>query len=95
MEVLTDHVVLPSSLKLSPRIFGCVVYVHLQKNQRSKLDPCAVRCVFLGFNGQQKGYRCYHPPTKRLYIPMDVTFSETEKFFITDQTHLYSSGGVG
>ncbi|KAM2798566.1 hypothetical protein COP1_003513 [Malus domestica] len=56
MEVLTDYVTLPSSLQLSPRIFGCVAYVHLHKNQQNKLDLCAVRCVFLGFNSQQNGY---------------------------------------
>ncbi|CAL2234346.1 unnamed protein product [Prunus armeniaca] len=30
------------------QVFSCVVYVHLHQNQRSKLDPCALRCVFLG-----------------------------------------------
>ena len=54
--VLTDYVTLPSSLQLSPHIFGCVAYVHLHKNQQSKLDPCVVRCVFMGCNSQQKGY---------------------------------------
>ncbi|KAM1209105.1 hypothetical protein ACFX2J_014684 [Malus domestica] len=87
MEVLTDYVTLPSSLQLSPCIFGCVAYVHLHKNQRSKLDMCVVRCVFLGFNSQQKGYRCYHPSTKHFYVTMDVTFSETDMFFISVQTH--------
>ena len=75
MEVFADHVTLTYSLQLIPRSFGCVAYVHLHKNKRSKLDPCAVRCIFLGFNGQQKGYRCYHPPTKHTYVTMDVTFS--------------------
>ena len=62
-------------------VFGCVAYVHLHKNQRSKLDPCAIRCVFIGFSPQQKGYRCYHPPSKHVYVTMDVTFSEEEHFF--------------
>ncbi|KAM2656330.1 hypothetical protein EV1_011851 [Malus domestica] len=92
MEVLTDYVTLPSSFQLSRRIFGCVAYVHLHKNQRSKLDLCAVRCVFLKFNSQQKGYRCYHPPTKHFYVTMDVTFSETKMFFIPDQTHCTLQG---
>ncbi|CAL2257550.1 unnamed protein product [Prunus armeniaca] len=46
------------------------------QNQRSKLDLCALRCVFLGFSPHQKGYRCYHPATRRLYVSMDVTFIE-------------------
>ncbi|CAL9028855.1 unnamed protein product [Prunus brigantina] len=29
----------------------------------------------------QKGYRCYHPPTRRTYVTLDVTFLESELFF--------------
>jgi transposase InsO family protein len=42
LKVLSDHVPLLTVLLLPPRIFGCVAFVHLHKNQRSKLDPCAV-----------------------------------------------------
>lgn len=81
LEALAHHVPLSSIVNLTLRIFGCVAYVHLHKNQRSKLDPCALRCVFLGFAPYQKGYRCYHPPTRRFYVTMDVTFLEHELFF--------------
>ena len=42
LKVLSDHVPLPIVLLLPPRIFGYVAFVHLHKNQRSKLDSCAV-----------------------------------------------------
>jgi hypothetical protein len=42
---------IPSILNLPPKIFGCVVYVHIPKNQRTKLEPCAMRCVFVGYGG--------------------------------------------
>ncbi|CAL2245576.1 unnamed protein product [Prunus armeniaca] len=29
----------------------------------------------------QKGYRCYHPLTRRTYVTLDVTFLESELFF--------------
>ncbi|KAI5339395.1 hypothetical protein L3X38_018667 [Prunus dulcis] len=45
-----------SMLTLSPKVFCCVVYVHLHQNQMSKLNPCVLRCVFLGFSPHQKGY---------------------------------------
>jgi hypothetical protein len=66
---------------LPPRVFGCVAYVHLHKNQRTKLDPCALRCLFLGYAVHQKGYRCYDPSNSRFYVTMDVTFLESEPFF--------------
>ena len=81
LQVLEQHGPLPSVLVLNPRIFGCVAFVHLHKNQRSKLDPCALRCVFLGYATHQKGYRCYHPPTRRTYVTLDVTFLESDMFF--------------
>jgi len=87
LQALAHHVSLPSILMLPPKIFGCVAYVHLHKNQRTKLDPCAVRCIFLGYAQHKKGYRCYDPATRRLYITMDVTFLETEYFFQESGSH--------
>ncbi|KAM2129413.1 hypothetical protein ACFX1R_009094 [Malus domestica] len=87
LAVLPDHVTLPSTLHLEPRVFGCVAYVHLHKNQRSKLDQCAIRCVFFGFSPEQKGYRCYHLPTRHMNVTMDVTFSNDELFFLPNHTY--------
>jgi hypothetical protein len=81
LQVLGHHVILPSVLMLQPRTFDCVVYVHIHKNQRTKLDPCVVCCVFLVYAAHKKGYRCYDPAIKRLYTSMDVTFLESEHFF--------------
>lgn len=49
LQSLSSHVSLPSVLIIPPRVFGCVTYVHLHKNQRTKLDPCAIRYIFLGY----------------------------------------------
>ena len=76
LQVLFEHVSLPTILLILPQIFGCVTFIHLHKNQRTKLDPCAICCIFLGYATYQKGYRCYHPATKRTYVTMDVTFLE-------------------
>jgi len=32
LQVLSTHVSLPSVLMISPRVFGCVAFVHLHKN---------------------------------------------------------------
>ncbi|KAM1724599.1 hypothetical protein ACFX11_023034 [Malus domestica] len=81
LQVLTEHVSVISTNTLTPRVFGCVAYVHIQKIHRTKLDPCALRCVFVGFASHHKGDKCYHPATRHMYITMDVTFSESEYLY--------------
>jgi len=81
LQVLSQHVTLPSLLLIKPRVFGCVAFIHLHKNQRTKLEPCVVRCIFLGYGTNKKGYRCYDPNKKRVYVTMDVTFVESDNFY--------------
>lgn len=78
---LNDMIVTPTVSNLTPHVFGCVVFVHLHKHQCTKLTPQALRCVFVGYATHQKGYRCYHPPTCRLFISMDVVFHENTMYF--------------
>jgi transposase InsO family protein len=42
------HLKINSILNLSPKIFGCTTYVHLQKQYLSKLEPRAEKYIFLG-----------------------------------------------
>ncbi|RVW35157.1 Retrovirus-related Pol polyprotein from transposon TNT 1-94 [Vitis vinifera] len=81
LQALSTVISLPTALMLPPRVFGCVAFVHLHTNQRTKLDLCAVRCLFLGYGLHQKGYRCYDPSNHRTYVTMDVTFLESETFY--------------
>jgi hypothetical protein len=81
LDVLSDHCILPPIVHLIPRIFGCVVYVHLHPHQRTKLEKRAVKCMFVGYGSAQKGYRAYHPPSKKFYISMDVTFYENNFYY--------------
>lgn len=46
------------------KIFGCTAYVHTPKRLRSKLDPRAEKCVFIGYAPNKKGYKCFNPLTK-------------------------------
>lgn len=66
---------------LPPKNFGCVCYVHNPKSQRSKLDPKALKCIFLGYALSIEGYKCYHPPTRHRLVSMDATFHESFFFF--------------
>ena len=92
LQVLATFLPLPSVLVLPPRVFGCVTFVHLHKNQRTKLDPCALRCVFMGYGLHQKGYRCYHPSSRRMYTTMDVTFSESEMYYSSASSNPHFQG---
>ena len=88
-EVLASYVSLPSFHNLPARVFGCVAFVHIPKSQRSsKLDARALKCVFVGYGGHQKGYKCYHPPTGKYYVTMDVTFFEDMSYYTSSDTAL-------
>ena len=81
---LFKAIVAPVSPNLPPHVFGCVAFVNIHKRQRNKLTPRALRCVFLGYATYQKGYRCYHPPSKRMFVTMDVVFHEDSMYFSSE-----------
>ena len=57
-------------------VFGSTVFVHSHAPKRNKLDPRALKCVFLGYSSTQRGYKCYDPISQKLYVSLDVTFFE-------------------
>ncbi|RVW91751.1 Retrovirus-related Pol polyprotein from transposon TNT 1-94 [Vitis vinifera] len=61
-----------------------MAFVHLHKHQRTKLTAHALQCVFVGYALHKKGYRCYHPPTRQMYITMDVVFHEDSMYFSSE-----------
>jgi len=56
------------------RVFGCIAYVHVPDEKRSKLEPKAEKCIFIGYSSEQKGYRCFNPSTRKLQVSRDVVF---------------------
>ncbi|KAI5311340.1 hypothetical protein L3X38_000081 [Prunus dulcis] len=80
-DVFGDHVYLVS--KLPSKGFGGVTYVHVYSHQRSKLDPCALQCVFIGYSFTQKGYKCYHPPTQNMHVILDVNFLQEVPYYVS------------
>jgi hypothetical protein len=85
LQAFSEKITLTSVLNLALKIFGCTVYVHIQKNLRTKLESRAEKCVFLGMGHNKKGYKCFNPSTKKFYTSMDVTFFEHKYFFKTLQ----------
>jgi hypothetical protein len=64
------------------KIFGCTCFVHVSTTHRNKLDPRAVKCIFLGYSQTQKGYKCYDSLSKKLYVTRDVRFVEQIPYFV-------------
>ncbi len=57
-------------------MFGCITYVHVPDEKRSKLDPKIEKCTFIRYFLEQKGYRCFNPSTWKLQVSRDVVFDE-------------------
>jgi hypothetical protein len=66
-----------------PKVFGCTCFVHDYRNSVGKLDPRAIKCIFVGYSPTQKGYRCWSPIERRFFVSMDVTFREKEPYYIS------------
>lgn len=73
------------------RIFGSACYPYLRPHAENKFDPKSLLCVFVGYNEMYKGYRCYHPPTGRVYINRHVLFDETRLPYTDVYKHLLPS----
>ena len=48
----------------------------MPKQQHKKLDDKAVKCIFVGYSSENKGYRLYHPQSKHILVSHDVVFVE-------------------
>lgn len=70
---LTTHIPL--------KIFGSVAFVHNHDLKHSKLDPKAHKCIFVGYPTNQRGYKCYDPVMKKMFISIDVTFFEGTLYY--------------
>ena len=77
LEILTGR----TRFVVPPKVFGCVCFVHTKN--AGKLEPRALKCVFIGYSPTKKGYKCYHPPSRKFFVSMDVTFRESEPYYQT------------
>ena len=59
------------------RVFGCVAYAHVAKDERKKLDRKSRKCVLLGYGTETKGYRLYDLERAKVFYSRDVVFNES------------------
>ncbi|MCO5608553.1 hypothetical protein L7F22_062764 [Adiantum nelumboides] len=63
------------------KVFGCISYVHVPDELRTKLDSKAEKCVFIGYSIEQKDYKCYNPVTHQVRVSRDVVFDEMATWY--------------
>ena len=58
------------------RVFGCTAFVHVPDTKRKKLDPKAIKGIFVGYPTGSKGYKIYLPDSRKMIRSRDVKFLE-------------------
>lgn len=65
----------PNYLLLQP--FGCACFPFLRPYNKHKFAFHTTKCVFLGYNHSQAGYKCLHPSGK-IYVSRHVQFNPND-----------------
>jgi hypothetical protein len=63
------------------RTWGCIAYVHVQRDQRTKTASHTTQCVFIGYPEDHKAWRFYDPKARKVIISRDVIFDESSFYF--------------
>jgi len=58
------------------RVFGCDAYVMINPGDRSKLDPKSKKLSFIGYGGDEYGYRFWDHDAHKVVCSRDVVFHE-------------------
>ncbi|KAA3486344.1 pleiotropic drug resistance protein 3-like [Gossypium australe] len=58
------------------KVFGCVCYILIPAERRTKLEERSVPGIFVGYSSTKKGYRICDPSTKKILVSRDVKFDE-------------------
>ncbi|KAL6312715.1 hypothetical protein AAG906_024673 [Vitis piasezkii] len=79
------------------KVFGSVAYTLIDSHNRSKLDEKSVKCIFIGYCSQSKGYKLYNlvsgkiivsgignPPRK--FRSLRDIYETTQVLFVADPT---------
>ena len=58
------------------KVFGCVSYVHIESNDRSKLNDKARKCFFISYGDEQFGYHFWDDKNQKIIRSRNVVFHE-------------------
>jgi hypothetical protein len=57
------------------KVFGCIAYTHIN-HARGKLHPKSLKCTFIGYRGDEFGYRLWDDQNKKIIRSKDVVFNK-------------------
>ena len=60
------------------RIFGSLVFCHVTKDARKKLDPTVELGILVGYTDTPHNYRVCLPPNRMTVVRRDVKFDEVK-----------------
>jgi hypothetical protein len=58
------------------KVFGCIAYTHINDHTRGKLNPKSLMCTFIGYGGDEFGYRLWNDQNMKIIRSKDVVFNE-------------------
>ncbi|KAK3009710.1 hypothetical protein RJ639_013759 [Escallonia herrerae] len=69
------------------KVFGCIAYAHIDKEERKKLDSKSQKCVFIGYGGDEYGYCLWDYEHNKIIRSRDVIFDESRLYKHRLQEH--------
>ncbi|CAK5267338.1 unnamed protein product [Mycena citricolor] len=58
------------------RVWGCLAYVHVQRDKRGPSGHHVQKCIFVGYPAGYKGWLFFNPETRKLVIAERAVFDE-------------------
>jgi hypothetical protein len=58
------------------RVWGCLAYIHIQKDKRKEYSPHMEKGIFIGYPDGYKAWKFYIPSTKHVVISERADFDE-------------------
>jgi hypothetical protein len=68
------------------RVFGSTCYALVPKEKITKLENKSMKCIFIGYSDEKKGYRLLSDG--KFIVSIDVIFDETESNSLDEINHL-------